>query len=166
MSPSSTITLREREALVALEYRYLTWEKERRKVLVAVDAIEHTGTWSVYDMPVARGAEMGWLVERLAGHDDKLDQAAALARDYHGEQQRYHAGERSEHALADPLPRPVETPAGEIRKHATLARKVARKAESVNDTAPEASRSRVPARPARRTPPPARTPTPTAAIAA
>jgi len=166
MSPSPKTTSDDGEATVALEYRYLTWEKERRKVLVAVDAIEHTGVWSVYDMPVARGTDTGWLVERLAGHDDKLDQAAALARDYHGEQKRYHAGERSEHALADPLPRPVQTPAGEIRKHATLARKVARQTQSGNDKAPAAPRARVPARTARRTPPPARTPTPTAAIAA
>ena len=125
MSPSPKTTPSEGEATVVLEYRYLTWEKERRKVLVAVDGIEHTGVWSVYDMPVARGTEIGWLVERLAGHDDKLDQAAALARDYHGEQKRYHAGERSEHALADPLPRPVETPADAIGKHAALARRVA-----------------------------------------
>jgi hypothetical protein len=40
------------------------------------------------------------VVETLTGHDDRLAQAEALARDYAGEQQAYHDGER----LTDPLP--------------------------------------------------------------
>jgi hypothetical protein len=114
--------------LPALEYTYTTWEKTRRRVLVGVDAIEHTGVWSVYDIPAGPGHEVGWLVQRLDGHDEKLDAAAALAGEYSRDQQRYHDGERSEHALADPLPRPVDVPLDEIRKHTALARRLARQA--------------------------------------
>jgi hypothetical protein len=42
------------------------------------------------------------VVDTLTGHDDRLDQAAALARDYAAEQQGRHDGER----LVDPLPKP------------------------------------------------------------
>jgi hypothetical protein len=42
------------------------------------------------------------IVEELAGIDDRLAQAEALARDYASEQAAYHRGDR----LEDPLPRP------------------------------------------------------------
>jgi hypothetical protein len=108
-----------------LEYPYTTFEGEHRKVLVAVDAIEETGVWSVYDMPAGRDAKVGWLVERLAAHDEKLDEAVFLAVAYHADQVAYQAGERGEQVSPDPLPKPTETPAGEIRKHAALARRLA-----------------------------------------
>ena len=108
-----------------LEYPYTTFEGEDRKVLVAVDAIEETGVWSVYDMPAGRGAKVGWLVERLAAHDEKLDEAVFLAVSYHADQVAYQAGERGEQVSPDPLPKPTEIPAGEIRKHAALARRLA-----------------------------------------
>lgn len=41
------------------------------------------------------------LVETLTGHDDRLLQAQALARDYADQQRAYHEGERE----TDPLPR-------------------------------------------------------------
>jgi hypothetical protein len=41
------------------------------------------------------------VVETLTGHDDRLAQAEALARDYAAERQAHHDGER----LDDPLPR-------------------------------------------------------------
>ena len=107
-----------------LAYQYTTWEKQRRRVLVGLDAIAHTGVWSVYDVPSGSDAGPGWLVERLNGHDEKLDAAAALACDYSSEQQRFHDGERSQQALPDPLPKPTEVPVGRIRKHAARARRV------------------------------------------
>ena len=54
------------------------------------------GRWQVLD----RAAGGMLLVETLTGHDDRLAQAEALARDYAAEQQAYHDGER----LEDPLP--------------------------------------------------------------
>ena len=42
------------------------------------------------------------VVETLTGHDDRLAQAEALARDYAAEQQAYHHGQR----LENPLPKP------------------------------------------------------------
>ena len=56
------------------------------------------GRWQVFDLSDARLV----LVETLSGHDDRLDQAQALARDYACEQAAYHAGRRA----SDPLPRP------------------------------------------------------------
>ena len=61
---------------------------------------------------VERDPERGWrvldavgddaiVVDTLAGEDDRLDQAAALARDYAAEQQAHHDGQR----LDDPLPK-------------------------------------------------------------
>src|SRR3954452_17589991 len=50
-------------------------------------------------------------VETLTGHDDRLSQATALARDYAAEQQAYHDGERLEDPL--PRPRPAGPPGGE-----------------------------------------------------
>ena len=115
--------------LPALEFTYTTWEKQGRRVLVGVDATDHTGVWSVFDVPVGRGHAVGWLVARLDGYDEKLDAACALAADYASEQQRFHDEERSEHALADPLPRPVDVQLAEIRKHTALARRLAAPAE-------------------------------------
>ena len=61
------------------------------------------GRWQVLD----RAAGDTLLVETLTGHDDRLAQAEALARDYAAEQQAYHDGDR----LEDPLPRPQPQPA-------------------------------------------------------
>ena len=55
------------------------------------------GRWQVLDATPAGST----IVDTLAGHDDRLDQATALARDYAAEQQAYHDGQR----LDDPLPR-------------------------------------------------------------
>ena len=63
-------------------------------------------------MLVERDPERGWrvldtvgddaiVIDTLAGEEDRLDQAAALARDYAAEQQAHHDGAR----LDDPLPR-------------------------------------------------------------
>ena len=65
-----------------LAFTYRTFEKERRRVLVGVDAIDHTGVWSVYDVPVGRSHTVGWRVQRLDGYDEKLDAASALAAEY------------------------------------------------------------------------------------
>lgn len=54
------------------------------------------GRWQVLD----RDAVHVTLVETLTGHDDRLDQAIALARDYADQQQAYHDGRRE----SDPLP--------------------------------------------------------------
>jgi hypothetical protein len=54
------------------------------------------GRWQVLD----RNGKHTRVVETLTGHDDRLAQAEALARDYAGEQQAYHDGE----LLTDPLP--------------------------------------------------------------
>ena len=56
------------------------------------------GRWQVLDR--ADGHTL--VVETLTGHDDRLAQAQALARDYAAEQQAYHDGDR----LENPLPRP------------------------------------------------------------
>jgi hypothetical protein len=63
-------------------------------VVVRRDA---AGRWQVLDV---NGPRM-IVVETLTGHDDRLDQAEALARDYAEQQQAYRDGRRS-----DPLPRP------------------------------------------------------------
>jgi hypothetical protein len=68
---------------------------EWHEVLVTRDP---TGRWQVVD---AAGAAIV-VVETLTGHDDRLDQALALARDYAAEQQAYRDGRRE----SDPLPRP------------------------------------------------------------
>jgi hypothetical protein len=68
-----------------------TWHN----VLVTRD---HAGRWQVVD---TAGSE-SVLVETLTGHDDRLDQALALARDYASQQQEYRDGRRE----SDPLPRP------------------------------------------------------------
>lgn len=66
-------------------------------------ALDDGGRWQVFDASPARLV----LVETLTGHDDRIDQAQALAVDYAGEQAAYHAGRRE----SDPLPRPpVITP--------------------------------------------------------
>lgn len=57
---------------------------------------DQAGRWQVLDVLGSTVA----LVETLTGHDDRLDQAEALARDYAAQQQAHHDGWR-----ADPLPR-------------------------------------------------------------
>jgi hypothetical protein len=59
---------------------------------------DETGRWHVLD---AAGSRLA-LVERLSGHDDRLDQAQALARDYASQQVAFRDGRRQ----LDPLPRP------------------------------------------------------------
>ena len=71
------------------------------EVLVGRD---ETGRWRVVDAVATRLA----LVETLTGHDDRLDQAEALARDYAGEKAAHHGGVRP----CDPLPRPQIIAAG------------------------------------------------------
>jgi hypothetical protein len=61
-----------------------------------VVARDHAGRWQVLDTTGSRVT----LVETLTGHDDRLRQAQALARDYAEQQRAYHVGERE----ADPLP--------------------------------------------------------------
>jgi hypothetical protein len=107
-----------------LEYPYTTFEGEQRSTVVAVDAIKVTGVWSVYDMPAGRGGTVGWLVERLDAHDEKLDAAIGVARTYTESQVAFHANERGGHSSPDPLPNPTEIPLKEIRKHAALARRI------------------------------------------
>jgi hypothetical protein len=71
----------------------------------ARDGIEHhvivyrtpAGRWRILDAV----GEDAIIVETLTGFDDRLGQAEALARDYAGEQQLHHDGERPD----DPLPR-------------------------------------------------------------
>jgi hypothetical protein len=59
-------------------------------------ARDHAGRWQVLDSTGSRVT----LVETLTGHDDRLGQAQALARDYADQQRAYHVGERE----TDPLP--------------------------------------------------------------
>jgi hypothetical protein len=54
--------------------------------------------WQVLDAACSEIA----VVETLTGHDDRLDQALALAREYAAEQRAYRDGRRE----FDPLPRP------------------------------------------------------------
>src|SRR4051794_36273590 len=77
---------------------------EWHEVLVTRDPC---GRWQVLD---ATGAELV-VVETLTGHDDRLDQALALARDYAAEQHAFQDGSRHD----DPLPRPVRTDHGSAR---------------------------------------------------
>jgi hypothetical protein len=66
-------------------------------------AVDDGGRWQVFDASATQLV----LVETLTGHDDRMDQAQALAVDYASEQTAYHAGGRE----LDPLPRPqVVTP--------------------------------------------------------
>ena len=55
------------------------------------------GRWEVHD--ITDHATI--VVETLTGHDDRLEQAQALAADYAAEQQAYADGRRDD----DPLPR-------------------------------------------------------------
>jgi hypothetical protein len=66
---------------------------EWHDVLVTRDS---AGRWQVLD---AAGSEIV-VVETLTGHDDRLDQALAVARDYATEQQAYQDGRRD----FDPFP--------------------------------------------------------------
>jgi hypothetical protein len=65
----------------------------RHEVLVIRDP---AGRWQILD---AAGSQLV-VVETLTGHDDRLDQALALACDYAAEQQAYHDGRRE----SDPFP--------------------------------------------------------------
>jgi hypothetical protein len=59
---------------------------------------DRDGRWQVIDRSTADLT----LVETLTGHDDRLDQAIAVARDYAAQQQAFQDGRRED----DPLPRP------------------------------------------------------------
>jgi hypothetical protein len=61
-------------------------------------ALEAGGRWEVFD---ASGTGLV-LVETLTGHDDRIDQADALAVDYAGEQAAYHSGRRESAPLQLP----------------------------------------------------------------
>jgi hypothetical protein len=70
------------------------------EVLVSRD---DAGRWQIMDMDGPQAT----LVETLTGHDDRLRQAEALARDYADQQTAFHAGQRED----DPLPmRPEQAP--------------------------------------------------------
>ncbi len=71
---------------------------EQHEVLVTRDP---SGRWQVVDAASSSVV----VVETLTGHDDRLDQALALARDYAAEQQAYQDARRA----SDPLPRPSMT---------------------------------------------------------
>jgi hypothetical protein len=73
---------------------YRAWDG-RHSVFTARD---DAGRWQVFDL----GGGRLTLVETLTGHDDRLHQAEALARDYASQQAAYSSGRRR----ADPLPRP------------------------------------------------------------
>ncbi len=60
------------------------------------------GRWQVVDVAGSQAR----LVETLTGHDDRLRQAQALARDYADQQRAFHDGER----VDDPLPYRAEAP--------------------------------------------------------
>ncbi|MGH2902881.1 MAG: hypothetical protein ACRDK7_04760 [Solirubrobacteraceae bacterium] len=109
---------------VKLALRYRRAGGQRRAVLVAVD---ETDVWFVYDVPAEpkRRARTGLLVERLAGHEDRLDQALALAADYQAAQSAFHAGEREHCTCPDPLPRVRRTPLVVIARDAVRARRFA-----------------------------------------
>jgi hypothetical protein len=64
-------------------------------VLVGRDS---AGRWQVLDASAIRVV----VVDTLTGHDDRVAQAEALARDYASEKVAYHGGARR----FDPLPRP------------------------------------------------------------
>ncbi len=67
-------------------------------------ALDEGGRWQVFDASTTHLV----LVETLTGHDDRIDQAEAVAVDYGAEQTAYHAGRRE----TAPLPRPqLVTPA-------------------------------------------------------
>lgn len=87
-----------------------TWHE----VLVTRDP---AGRWQVID---AAGSQMA-LIETLTGHDDRLHQAEALARDYADQQRAYQAGERE----SDPRPRHPESEIKAIGPGSTQRRDVA-----------------------------------------
>ena len=64
------------------------------------------GRWRVLDVADSDVA----VVETLTGHDDRLAQAEALARDYASEQRAFQVGLRD-----DPLPSPLHEPIEERR---------------------------------------------------
>src|SRR4051794_4749029 len=66
---------------------------------VVVVTRDPSGRWQVLDV-TGSGVVV---VETLTGHDDRLDQALAVARDYSAEQRAFQHGSRDD----DPLPRPV-----------------------------------------------------------
>jgi hypothetical protein len=74
---------------------YRARDGTEHRVLVERSA---AGRWRVLD---AVDDDDAIVVDTLTGQDDRLDQAAALARDYAAEQQAHHDGAR----LDDPLPR-------------------------------------------------------------
>ena len=73
------------------------------EVLVTRDP---AGRWQVID---TAGSQV-MLVETLTGHDDRLHQAEALARDYADQQRAYQVGEREN----DPRPRRPRAKSGGI----------------------------------------------------
>jgi hypothetical protein len=81
--------------------RYRARDGTEHQVLVERSA---AGRWRVLDAV----DDDAIVVDTLTGQNDRLDQAAALARDYAAEQQAHHDGAR----LDDPLPR-REPAAGE-----------------------------------------------------
>lgn len=65
---------------------------QRRETLIAVDK---AGVWSIYDLSTAtRAARAGFLVQRLDGAEEELDEAVALAAEFVASQLSYARGER------------------------------------------------------------------------
>jgi hypothetical protein len=87
MPTSTTARYRARDGTVHLVLSYRTPEQR----------------WQVID----RHGDTTVVVETLIGHDDRLPQAEAIARDYAAEQQAYHDGERLEDPLPEPRPHPI-----------------------------------------------------------
>ena len=86
--------MKTKQASAAGYERAGTWHE----VLVTRDP---AGRWQVID---AAGPEVT-LIETLTGHDDRLHQAEALARDYADQQRAFQVGERE----TDPRPRRPES---------------------------------------------------------
>jgi hypothetical protein len=89
-----------------------TTRKETAMPAPIIAAHYHARDGTEHQVLVERSPEGRWrvldavendaiVVDTLTGYDDRLDQAAALARDYAAEQQAHHDGAR----LDDPLPK-------------------------------------------------------------
>jgi hypothetical protein len=73
--------------------------------------LDERSRWQVFDASTTQLV----LVETLPGHDDRIDQAEALAVDYAAEQTAYHAGRRE----SAPLPRPQVVTRGSVTHRST-----------------------------------------------
>jgi hypothetical protein len=107
---------------LGLAISYRARSRRNREVLIAVDDL---GEWAVYDTPAGGTGKTGRLVDRLAGHDERLLQALALQAEYAADQQAYSAGRREEHLTPDPLPSARRVAMTQIRRDAERALRLA-----------------------------------------